>query len=107
MDSELLQSFVRVGVSSEEVEQEPRSIYASTRTSSTKKLQSQEVIGENPKPTFQSRRNKSNVVIEQKKPRKMREGYDEVYTDKDRAAAVSFGKLFLHILNIIPIKFSF
>lgn len=91
MDSELLQSFVRVGVSADEADQEPRSVYATARTPSTKKLHAQDST-DSAKPIFQSRRNKSSVVIEQKKPRKLKEGYDEVYTDKDRAAAVSFGE---------------
>lgn len=100
MDSELLQSFVRVRLASEDGDLEPRSVYATTRAPKnylddqnvTRRVQSQEITGEVVRPTYVSRRNKNNVVIEQKKPRKIKESYDECYTDKDRAAAVSFGK---------------
>jgi hypothetical protein len=95
MDSELLQSFVRTRMS-DDADQEPRSVYASTRTGQdqnpARRMQSQEVTGELPKVNYVSRRSKNNVVIEQRKPRKIKESYDVCYTDKDRAAAVTFGE---------------
>lgn len=76
MDSELLQSFVRVGLSEETNE-------GNTHSGPSKPAQAV---------TFVPKRQRHNVQIEQKKPRKTREGFDELYTDKDRAAAVSFGQ---------------
>lgn len=73
MDSELLQSFVRVGLSEDTTD---GNSHPATKSTVPKR--------------------RPNVTIEQKKPRKTRDLFDEQYTDKDRAAACSFGLTVRH-----------
>lgn len=94
MDSELLQSFVRVGISGDGRDDgvpEPSRLYPALKKSSLKKPSSDD--GTSTIPSWSRRKNV--VVIEQRKMTKKVVGFaiDECYCDKDRAAAVSLGQL--------------
>lgn len=86
-EAEILQSFVRVGIKAEEDEEEPkRSLYAAKRVIN----QESDTQDSAEKPRQRSR-SITKSEMDGIKKRKPRDYYSEVYTDKDRAAAVSAG----------------
>lgn len=90
MDSELLQSFVRAGPTSDEQATEDQAARLYPGQGDKKKDQSQE----SPTPAASSWGHRKNViVIEQRKVRTIALALDECYCDKDRAASCSFGYL--------------
>lgn len=91
-ESEFLQSFVRVGLATDQDEHEPhKSVYMQPKPHVTIAKQSSDnksdySDGKSP------RRSRSSPAFDPHKMRKKRRDYyDEMYTDKDRAAAVSIG----------------
>lgn len=92
-ESEFLQSFVRVGLTADQEDNEPhKSLYMQQKPHVTIAKQSSDIRsdysdGKSP------RRLRSSPTFEanQRLRRRRRDYYDEMYTDKDRAAAVSFG----------------
>lgn len=106
-DNEILQSFVRVGIRADEEDNAIKSVYmqpktgggaggagggsqpaAAQLTKRTSEVRSEEAMF--------VRRSQGSLQMEpsgglHRKKRKPREYFDEIYTDKDRAAAVSFG----------------
>lgn len=91
-ESEFLQSFVRVGLSAEAEEHEPhKSVYKQSRQQQLPK-QSSDVrsdVSDSKSPRY----SRTSITMDMPKLRKKkaREYYEEMYTDKDRAAAVSYG----------------
>lgn len=92
-ESEFLQSFVRVGLSADADDHEThKSVYKQTRQQSQLPKQSSDVrsdVSDSKSP----RRSRTSITLDMPKGRKKkgREYYEEMYTDKDRAAAVSYG----------------
>lgn len=111
-DNEFLQSFVRVGIRADDEDTAIKSVYsmqpkssaahnidsASTAVNDRQRQslakQSSEVRSDE---GLQSRRSRNSLLPELnarhkgKRRKAPRENFDEIYTDKDRAAAVSFG----------------
>jgi hypothetical protein len=86
MDSELLQSFVRVGTNDEP--EEPSRLYPPPQKKEDKKKDRDTPTTP---PVISWGRRKNVVIIEQRKARTVALALDETYCDKDRAASVSFG----------------
>lgn len=91
-ESEFLQSFVRVGLTADQEEHEPhKSLYMQPKphvkiAKQTSDIKSEYSDGKSP------RRSRSSPALDPfKVRRKRRDYYEEMYTDKDRAAAVSIG----------------
>lgn len=94
-ESEFLQSFVRVGLSADADDHEPhKSIYKQTRSRPSLPKQPSEVrsdVSDSKSP----RRSRSSITFDfgvKGRRKKTRDMYEEMYTDKDRAAAVSYGQ---------------
>lgn len=112
-DTEFLQSFVRIGIQADEEDNAYKSVYMQTKpdTNSKPDLTKQISEGKSDGTTPRKSRYKDCILLNMtwfscwfltrssitpdptKKKRKSRVYFDEVYTDKDRAAAVSHGKL--------------
>lgn len=113
-DNEFLQSFVRVGLKSDEEDTTKKSVYSQPKqstaagggnasSSAPRKRGSGPVLvkqssevrsdGLHSRPSRTSLQMELNA-IQQRHKQKRKEFFDEVYTDKDRAAAVSFGRNF-------------
>lgn len=116
-DNEFLQSFVRVGLKDEE-DTAVKSVYMQSKAPAVAAggeshppdlvRSSSEVRSDG----IYSRRSRGSLMPElnntRKKKRKQREYFDEIYTDKDRAAAVTFGTHSLYCcLNNNHIKIGF
>lgn len=92
-ESEFLQSFVRVGLATDQEENEPqKSLYMQPRAPPIAKqpseIRSEGSDGRSPTRARSSPRDNSRA-----RRARRREYYEEMYTDKDRAAAVSYGCL--------------
>lgn len=91
-ESEFLQSFVRVGLTAEQDDNEPhKSLYMQPKTVTIAKQSSD--IRSDYSETRSPRRTRSSPALDAngRHRRRRREYYEEMYTDKDRAAAVSYG----------------
>lgn len=96
-ESEFLQSFVRVGLSADQEDHEPhKSLYLQPKPHVTIAKQSSDnrsdlSDGRSP------RRSRSSAPFDAgaRGRRRRRDYYEEMYTDKDRAAAVSYGYIFI------------
>lgn len=93
-ESEFLQSFVRVGLASDQDDHEPhKSLYMQTKqhvTIAKQSLDNRSDLSDGKSP----RRSRSSTQFDtnnRQNRRRRREYYEEMYTDKDRAAAVSYG----------------
>lgn len=94
-ESEFLQSFVRIGLTAEQDDHEPhKSLYMQPKQHVTIAKQSSDnrsdlSDGKSP------RRSRSSAPFDSigqgRGRRRRRDYYEEMYTDKDRAAAVSYG----------------
>lgn len=97
-DNEFLQSFVRVGLKADEEDNAIKSVYKQPKAGTggaTEGLvkQSSEQRSDGAPHSRRSRNSLQAELNVRKKKRKPREYFDEIYTDKDRAAAVSFGSV--------------
>lgn len=93
-ESEFLQSFVRVGLTADQDENEQhKSVYMQPKTVTILKQPSD--IRSDLSDTRSPRRSRSTQPDGNNRGRRARrrEYYEEMYTDKDRAAAVSYGYL--------------
>lgn len=95
-ESEFLQSFVRIGLSADQEDNDAhKSIYAQSKPkqiviNQSLENRSEASDGRSPRRTHVQFPNE--ITIPGKKiRRRRREYYEEMYTDKDRAAAVSYG----------------
>lgn len=130
-DNEFLQSFVRVGLKSDEEDTTKKSVYsqqpkqapaapgggtggggtsgaaARKRGSSGPGLMRQtseaRSDGQHSRPSRASLQMELNA-IQQKNRQKRKEYFDEVYTDKDRAAAVSFGRVWRLVVVVVVVQ---
>lgn len=91
-ESEFLQSFVRVGLTADQEDNEPhKSLYMQPKAPQIAK-QSSEIRSEGSDGRSPTRARTSPQGENGRARRgKRREYYEEMYTDKDRAAAVSYG----------------
>lgn len=104
-ESEFLQSFVRVGLTADQDDHEPhKSLYMQPKPHVTIAKQSSDnrsdlSDGKSP------RRSRSSAPFDSGGQRgkrgRRRDYYEEMYTDKDRAAAVSYGYIFIFIFILI------
>lgn len=90
-ESEFLQSFVRIGLTADQEDNEPhKSLYMKPKALPIAKqlseIRSEGSDGRSPARARTSPRENGRV-----RRGKRREYYEEMYTDKDRAAAVSYG----------------
>lgn len=94
-ESEFLQSFVRVGLSADAEDHEPhKSIYKQTRSRASLPKQTSEIRSD-ASDSKSPRRSRSSITFDfgvKGRRKKTRDLYEEMYTDKDRAAAVSYGQ---------------
>lgn len=98
-ESEFLQSFVRVGLATDQDDNEPhKSLYMQPKAppiaKQSSEIRSEGSDGRSPTRVRQSPRENGARV---RRPRR-REYFEEMYTDKDRAAAVSYGSP-IHFLH--------
>lgn len=98
-ESEFLQSFVRVGLTADQEDHEPhKSLYMQPKAppiaKQTSEIRSEGSDGRSPRRARSSPRENGRA-----KRGRRREYFEEMYTDKDRAAAVSYGCCFSFILS--------
>lgn len=100
-ESEFLQSFVRVGLTSDQDDHEPhKSLYMQPKphvTIAKQSFDNRSDLSDGKSP----RRSRSSAPFDtsgQKGRRRRRDYYEEMYTDKDRAAAVSYGYIFTPLI---------
>lgn len=92
-ESEFLQSFVRIGLTADQEDEPHKSLYMQTKPHVTIAKQSSDQrsdLSDGKSP----RRSRSSTQFDTPGPRgrrRRRDYYEEMYTDKDRAAAVSYG----------------
>lgn len=95
-ESEFLQSFVRVGLSADQEDNEAhKSLYAQSKQKPpivNQSLENRSELSDGRSPRRTHPLQPADVAFLGKKSRRRRrEYYEEMYTDKDRAAAVSYG----------------
>lgn len=108
-ESEFLQSFVRVGLTADQEDNEPhKSLYMQTKAppivKQSSEIRSEGSGGRSPTRTRTSPGRGGGENGRARRTRR-REYFEEMYTDKDRAAAVSYGCY--HFMLNIPFFFSF
>lgn len=90
-ESEFLQSFVRVGLTADQEDNEQhKSLYMQPKAPPIAK-QSSEIRSEGSDGRSPTRARQSPRENNRARRARRREYYEEMYTDKDRAAAVSYG----------------
>lgn len=90
-ESEFLQSFVRVGLTADQEDNEQhKSLYMQPKVPSIAK-QSSEIRSEGSDGRSPRRARTSPRENNRTRRNRRRDFYEEMYTDKDRAAAVSYG----------------
>lgn len=94
-ESEFLQSFVRVGLTADQEDNEPhKSLYSQTKSHVSIAKQASDIRSDDLSDTKSPRRSRSSNQLDsssRQQRRRRRDYYEEMYTDKDRAAAVSIG----------------